>query len=520
MLAITYVVILCALTPLPLQDHPAHLLNAIALSDLVFHGGKRFGGMFSYHFLFVPYVLGDLGYAVSIEIFGPRAGSALWLSFIFLSLPLALAFFMRVACIAVDRRALVLIVSLYLASDWFFMMGFLSYRLGLALIVATLALLIRLRKEWSTLGYLCYGVLVALGYLVHLTTIAMLTPAAAVSGMFRLRRGTTSIRTEAVLAAPLIALWAWHFWAVHRYTRSDDPIENPYVWGTLPGKLMGLDYEFVRYNMRWDLRMMAVLVVCLILSVAGIRLKDLRVSPVIEMLLLTATFLGVYLFLPRGYSEAWYVDVRALALISVCAVLAFASVPAGRKWPRVPTSALAATLAIGLATTNLIYIQRSLASGEVRLTQYRAIVAAIPPGARVLPVMTRRREGNVSPCRHADAFIAIDRGAWMPYAFNADTANPEKYLRYVSRRYAPTGNWYLERKWTSVDWTRVARDYDYVLVEKPFDPRRILVRRQLVAENGSAALFRTRTEAEPSSGLEARQDGYAHVQIPSPRTSH
>lgn len=486
-LAVAYVFTLCVLTSLPLQDYPAHLENAVALSDLIFHGGERFGGIFSYHFLFVPYVLGDLGFAASVEILGPRWGGAFWLSFVLLSLPLALLLFMRITGVALERRPLVFLLSLYLASDWFFLMGFLNFRLGIALTIMNLALLIRLRNEWSNRFYVCYVALVTTGYLVHLTTIALLTPALAVSSLLRLWRGTSTIRKEALLAAPLIALWAWHFGVVPRFSRPDDPIENPYFWGTLHGKLIGLDFEFARFNLRWDLVMIAVFVACLIVSAAGTRARDSFAAR--EMSLLAATFVGVYLALPRGYSEAMYVDVRALALASVCALLALAFLPAARTWLRVPTSGVAVALAAALVTTNLIYIRFHLAQSETRLMQYRAVVASIPTGARVLPVMTRRLPGNVSPCRHVDAFITIDRRAFMPYAFNADTANPEKYLRYVTKPYAPVENWYVKQQWGAVDWSRVAANYDYLLVEKPFDANRIPVHRRLLAENGSAALF-------------------------------
>ena len=484
-LAIAYVVTLCLLTPLPLQDYPAHLENAIALDDLIFHGGARFGGMFSYQFLFVPYVLGDLGFAASVEVLGAQAGSAFWMSFVFLSLPLAILFFMRVAGIAADRRALIFILSLYLATDWFFLMGFLSFRLGLAVTIANLALAIRLRNAWSRSTCVGYWALVVVGYLVHLTTIALLTPAIAVSGLLRLWRRKSTFGTEALLMAPMMVLWIWHFWAMHLYTRPGDPIENPYIWGTPYDKLVGMGYEFIRYHLHWDLLMMGALVICLILSAAGTRLRELKAFAVLEMLLLAATFVAVYWILPQGYSEAWYVDVRSLALVSVCVVLAFAYLPTPRRWRRSP----ALVLAVGLAAVNLIYLQRHLARSEARLTQYRTVVAAIPPGANVLPVATRSGEGNIAPCRHIHAFITIDRGALMPYAFNADTANPEKYLRYVAKPYAPVENWYLKRAWSSVDWPRVVRDYDYLLVEKPFDSSHIPVQTWLVAESPSAALF-------------------------------
>jgi hypothetical protein len=491
MLAVAYVWTLCVFMPLPLQDYPAHLANAIALSDLIFHGGEQFGGLFSFHFLITPYVLGDLAFAACVELLGPALGSALWVSFVFLSLPLALLFFMRIAGIAPERRPLAFILSLYLASDWFFAMGFLNFRLGIALIVVCFGLLTRLRDEWSNRVYAGYTALVVVSYLVHLSTLAFLTPALGVSALLRLGKRTTRWGKEVLLGAPLIGLWAWNFWVVPRFSRPGDPIENPYYWGSIREKLMGLDYEFMRYDRRLDLLMLAVFIACLIVSAAGAHARDLRSFAVREMSLLAATFVGVYLVLPRGYSEAWYVDVRALALVSLFVVVAFAYLPGARVRLRADTSAIAAALAVALVTTNLVYLGIHLARSETRVAQYRAVVASIPAGARVLPVMTGRRDGYVFPWHHMEAFIIIDRGAFMPYAFNADTANPEKYLRYVSKRYAPLENWYLQQRWSEVDWDRVATEYDYLLVEKPFDAQRIPLRGRLIAENASAALFST-----------------------------
>ena len=505
-LAVAYVLTLASLSPLALQDYPVHLQNAITMADLIFHSGERFGGMFSYHFLFVPYLLGDFASAGLIEVMGQRAGSAVWISIVALSLPLALVFFMRATGIAAERRSLVFILGLYLATDWFFLMGFLSFRLGVALTIMNLALAIGLRKEWSTRAYLGYTALVTVGYLVHLTTIAFLSPALGVSGLLRLQRRTSNLRTEALLAAPLAALWAWHL-SVGGYTLADDPEESPYTWGGLSTKIRSLDFEFVRYHTRWDLAMMAGLAACLLLSVGRVRLPHLRDFAVLKMLVLVVTFVAIYMVLPMGYSEAWYVDVRALALASVCLVLALASLPAGTVWARVPCSALALALAAILVAMNLVYLERHLSRSGAWLREYRAVVTAIPVGAHVFPISTQPGEGNIAPNRHADAFVTIDREGLTPFAFTADNAGPEKYLRYVQRPYAPDQRWYLRHAWESVDWQSVARDYDYVLIEKPFEGARIGLPTELVAENRTAALLainKTKNRAATGSSSDPR----------------
>jgi hypothetical protein len=110
-LAVVYVFVLGVLSPLTLQDYPAHLATAVTMADLVFHDGMRFGGMFSYHFLFVPYWLGDFGFALLVEWLGPQVGGACWLAIVFLSVPCALLYFMRVTGVVVERRAILFILS-------------------------------------------------------------------------------------------------------------------------------------------------------------------------------------------------------------------------------------------------------------------------------------------------------------------------------------------------------------------------------------------------------------------------
>jgi hypothetical protein len=489
-LAVAYAVTLSLLSPLTLQDYPAHLENAVTLTDLIFHGGAHFGAMFHYRFLFVPYFLGDLGFTMLVDALGPRVGGALWLTVIVLSLPCALLFFMRVTGVAAERRALVFILGLYLATDWFFLMGFLSFRLGLAVTIVNLALAIRLRQRWSPRAFVIYSVLVVAGYLTHLTTIVFLGTAVGVSGLLRLWRRTSDMRTEALILAPIAAMCVWHFGMAVGYTLPGDPAENPYTWGTWYDKFAGLDYEFIRFHMPSDLLMLKGLAVCVLVSAGRVRLRDLRAPAFVEMLVLAVVFVAMYIALPMGYSEAWYVDVRALALVSVCVILACANLPTRRSWLGVPGPALAILLAIPLAASNLVYLQRHMTRDEAWLRQYRAIVAVVPPGARVLPVATHGSEGHINPYLHANSYIAIDREGLMPYAFTADTANPEKYLRYVHKPYRPDETWYLSRRPPgSVDWRSVVSDYDFVLATKPFDPRRMPLRTTTIAENGSAELL-------------------------------
>src|SRR5581483_9662102 len=136
------------------------------------------------------------------------------------------------------------------------------------------------------------------------------------------------------------------------------------------GKFVGLAFEFVRFRWRWDSVMGVGLAVCLLLCTGRVKLRDLRDSTVVEMTLLAATFIAIYVILPMGYSEAWYVDVRALALASLFVILACANLPITSVWARVSGPALATTLATALVAANLFYLEHHLARGQEWLAQY------------------------------------------------------------------------------------------------------------------------------------------------------
>ncbi len=99
------------------------------------------------------------------------------------------------------------------------------------------------------------------------------------------------------------------------------------------------------------------------------------------------------------------------------------------------------------------------------------------------------------------AFASIDRDAIVPYLQTGDTGNPQKYLRYRHRPYAPDQLWYGNRPPGSVEWGRVACEYRFLLVTKPFDPARLSLATAVTAENSSASLLAIAEPAACGSGV-------------------
>jgi len=86
-----------------------------------------------------------------------------------LSLPAAMVFYMRAVGLSARVYLPIFLVSLVLSTDWFFLMGFLAFRLALALAISSAALAEGLRTRWSAARYLGYLAVVVVGYLMHLT---------------------------------------------------------------------------------------------------------------------------------------------------------------------------------------------------------------------------------------------------------------------------------------------------------------------------------------------------------------
>jgi hypothetical protein len=499
LLLTAYAIAFAWLSPLLLQDYPNHLARTWVMSDLVFHHGAQFGQAFRYQFAAIPYILGDLTLVGATELFGISAAAALWSLVVFLSLPCALLFYLRTLSIPSARRALLLILSAFLATDWFFLVGFLEFRLGvaMALVVLGMAEWVRQRPTMARLG--TYAGILILGYLTHLTTLVFATAALGTTALLRLVSHRSTWRTECALLAPCGAIFLYHFSSGYAYRAPGDLVEVPFIWDTLKGKLLRLGGEFDRFG-RADGALLGALALSLGLYIGRVRLKDLGDPVVLEMLVLAGMFLAMYFALPVGYPEAYYVDIRALPFAFLFVIFAVARSTAaraqsevglgekGRSWEG-QRKTLAVLIACALVVANLAYLVKHFRVHRGWLNEYRAVMASIPLHARVLPVYTHGPDGKVVPFLHAFSFAVIDRNAIVPYLQTGDTGNPEKYLRYRNRPYSPAQGWYGDVDAPPVDWRAAVCDYDFLLATKPFDRSRLRVPLTSIAENDSAALF-------------------------------
>jgi hypothetical protein len=492
LVVLAYIAVILWCSPLPLQDYPNHLARAFVMADLLFRHGAEFGQSYRFHFLLMPYLAGDLLLTPLVYLAGVKAAAAIWAILVFLSLPAAVYAYLRAMRASTEVTLLMLFISLYLSTDTFFMMGFFEFKLSIALTLVALALVELLRQQWSGARFGLFAALIVLTYLTHLAAIAFIAAALGVSALWRIVLGKSRIDREIYLFIPIICVLAWHLIEVVTYRQPGDLVAQESSWGTAAVKVDRLPWDLVRYHTKGDFAVMATLLAFLLLCLGGRRFwgrEGIVTLQVLEPLGYAVLFLGLYVMLPSTQIEASYIDVRALALAPFFAVLGLLNLPPSTAPRASRLSAPALCLAAAVASINVGYLLFHFQKLSTWLPEYRAIIGRIPANSTVLPVYTEIKTGNVRLHLHVASFAVIDRHVLIPYLFSGDNGDPMKYFRYVHLPPAPDELWYTARWDGTVDWAQVARQYQYLLITKPFTADRIRIKTHTVAENDAAALL-------------------------------
>lgn len=516
-----YLVFFGRLTSFPLQDYPNHVARAVVMADLLFHHGSRFGQQFTVELMLVPYILGDLVLATAVELCGTAVGGGVFTALVLLSLPCALLFYMSVNRLAPQARLLVFLLSLYLSTDWFFLMGFMAFRLAIAALIITLALADLLRRRWSITLFGIYVCVLVLSYLIHLSWLVFFAIILGLSGAVRWWFGKTSMRREICLMVPVLALMAWQLGFVPAPDASTPAVYRP-ERGGLELKFNALLTEFRAFGGHLAEPLILMLALCVFWPVRRAIIERAWMKPaVLEQLAIVVAFLVIYIALPRALEHASFIDLRALPVVALFIILAVLHMPSETSTTRQSGTHSVLALAMLLALGNLAYLWLHVGQNNVWMARYRAIVKSVPEGVPVLSVYAGR-EAESTPFLHAGAFVVLDRGGITPYLFGGDYGDPMVYFRYKRRPYRPAEDWYDAQRiralftntkanglyssarlsgipqgasrWYELtpppDWRQVVCDYDYLLITVPFEREKLAITTRTIASNGSAALLR------------------------------
>jgi hypothetical protein len=474
-----YLALACLLSNAPLQDMPNHLTRGHIIADLWFNHGLRYGQLFTFKPMMTPYLFGDLLVAGLEESVGTAWTSRLWIAACIVLLPLGAWFALRAQQVSHLGAITGAILALYLSTNWFFVMGFMNYQLATGCAFFAYGWFLRARRSGRTGDFVRYVVLLAVGYALHLSALIFVGALVGVSLALALCRREISPWRAAGFLLPACLLLA-----VHLALGGGGGFENdPAKWGTFGMKLLRLASPIIRFDRTRDLLLFGFFLLAMFVPIAmQIRL---RFAALVDPLVLTGVFLGLYFIMPRDIHGLYDIDDRALPYAFV--FLMFSAVLASESsggWGR----ALCAC-AVLLAGVNLAYLMLEMLPQDAAMGRYKQLASGIPAGSHVLPINTRHIIGRYQPFLHAGSYATMESGAVTPYLFAGNSTPAEPYFLYVDLPYDPANQWYTDGRDDQADWTRIRADYSYLLVTKPWDPAKIPLHFRVVKSNDVAALL-------------------------------
>jgi len=483
MAAFAYTGFFLSLSNVPLLDAPDHLARAVIMKSLWSDPHSPFQGTFSATRFFMPYMLPDLGLILLLRTLGLKLAYPVWSTLTMLALALAIWFYARQLLTTSWAVAAAVLCSGYLATNYFFILGFFAFQWGLAAaFIALGAVEAWRRKKGNGWMILIYMVACFVAYGTHMACFAILAALVGVIGFVRvLRKDQSWVRLGGELF-PFAVLIGYHFLMVPTHPEA---IRGAMTQSTIAHKAL-------RFFVSMFLRQSYVMDGALILLFLGIVAGALRVGVGRRWELGTICGLAVagYLVLPIGWGAGYYIDMRFLPFFFIPLLMWALSVFENSEPDERQIKLL--TIACCLLTAgNLVALASFLPGQNREVGQYREALAAIPAGRIVLPIDTRRADGRSRPMLHVASLYDVDRGGYTPYVPSANRGGPAGYFSDLSPIYRPDQNWYVNN--VVPDWGKVIQSYDYVIVTKPWRPERIdLSHLELFYENPVATVFRVR----------------------------
>ncbi len=438
---IGFVLLLCGvlLAPIwlvrypPLLDYPNHLARAFVLAHLAdpqFHFTSYYAADWGPY----PYLAMDV-IVIGLERFLPiHVAGRIFLSLCLLALPLAVWFFLRQAVPGREHRA---VGALLLAYDFFFLLGFLNFYLGVAACFLALGLWLRFLAQPGVARW-CFalaGVMTA--YFSHLMAFGVAGLVVTSYSLFTRRK-----------FRELLLSWLLFLPGALFYLRSQviAGVGREVVFRGLRGKVFALHALMHGYSTALDIIAVALPIACLLMIWWRKRGFEWNLS----WLGVAAVLFVFYWVLPAGYGPSWDVDVRVLPFLFIIGLVV---VKTGREARLlVPVVLLLFVLRTGSVAYNF-------ASAQSDLAALARSFSVAPAHARVLPVVETDDEDLLQrPYAHFWAYGVMERGWLSPYLFALRGQNP---LRVRVDSYAPDGFWDLSYA-EAPQWEQVRRDYDYV----------------------------------------------------------
>ncbi len=473
-----HLAVVLALGHFPFQDLPNHLARYAVLARTL--GGAP-PAWLDVRLIPTAYIGLDLVGAALVASVGAFATGKLFGIAGVLAVPLGMR--RLLAAVAPGKRGWAVAGTL-LAFSAYYLSSYLSYVVGVGAALAWLAAWWPRRAAATALGRAGLALGVVGLYLIHLSAplialavvgVELLWAAGpVVRGPAATRRAVVGPRlaTIAACVAGLAAVWGGCtlLAGTRPSIRNPVPVPPPPPVGfrTPASKVLALAYPFYTLSLAQGAVMAGGYAVALALFLREEGRAALRHPVGLAALAL----LAVYVVWPLSFGETRAVDARwllAVYALPFCAAAADGRAPSAR--------ALGAVAALAVLHAGAVFaIGRRL---DRDLDAYDRVLARVPVGARVLPLVTptRRHPDRVTPYLHHAQWHVANRGGRVAGFFGVDGLVDDGYsyshlahVRERDRFYFYPETWGADSA-PPLPWARIWRDADAVIHAGDDDPR-------------------------------------------------
>lgn len=440
---------------LPLTQTPflpfIDLQNNVGGASMIFEAAT--GGPMSKYYQVnwypVPYWTGYLIMAIASHVAGTMFAAKFICGLLSLVLPLSVVRFL----LATGRHHRQGLWAFLLVWDRNLYAGWVSYLLGMALAIYTLAMLIETNTWRSALRVTAMSALVAL---THIQALAFL----AVAGITLVLTRHVSVKRvfqgALALSGGLVGTWPWMTRIFEKVPTNKVEEAFRFVWHTPHEKMAGFySFTFGSFGGVFDTNI-PVIAFCT-LFFGPILLLNLRRTmpdtPSWPPILVTLSCLVLYLILPfqfTGPVEHKHNYVRYGTFI----LLGMLLIPR----PRLEGRAVWA-LAPGIIMALLLdlHVARQLRDVAKRTSPFLEIVAGVAPHSSILPIVNEIADPAcyMAPYNQFHSYATGITRSYDPLYFN-NPSTPIIYKKEARLPYPPPGR---------LDYEHFIRHYDYVLIQ-------------------------------------------------------
>jgi hypothetical protein len=416
----------------PLLDYPNHLARSFVLAHL-HDPAFTFSQFYRADWGAYPYLGMDASMAVLGRLFPVETAGRLFLSLCVLALPAAAWFFLRQVNPGEDTTAL---WTLLVASNVFFLEGFLNFDLSIAVGFLALGLWLRWLAKQSIARYIAAIVAFTALYFTHLLGFGIAGLIVAAYLAFD-RRPIRDWIWSGALALPGLALYL-------RFSRVGLAVNNVVFHG-FGDKLDSLGMILHGYSPALD--WISLVAIGVWFLAAWWRNPEFRWNR--RWLGIAAFLFALFWAIPWMWGEGSDLDIRVLPTLLVV-IFATARVGTRARW--------LAMIPLLLFMARTATISQHFAAAQLDLAGLARSFEYVPRGALVLPIVEGDQDPIERPFTHFWGYGVIRRGWFSPYLMDAIGETP---MRIIHDSYTPDGFW-DDTYEAPPDWKQVQSDYDYV----------------------------------------------------------